>query len=71
MTDTATPEKALTALDRALGVDVGVGYGKYAVRALESGSRAVPSMKLTTSGTSDYTTEGSANNGLTFANMVG
>jgi uncharacterized protein YjdB len=67
--NTDTPETALVALDRGLGVQAGVGYGAYAIRRVETGDRAVPSMKLTTSDTSDYTAGDGANNGMTFANM--
>jgi hypothetical protein len=66
---TGTIEECLTVLDKALGANAGNGYGRYAIRAVVSGNAAVPSMKLSASGTSDYTVGDTANNGLTFANL--
>jgi hypothetical protein len=73
--NTNTLEKALEVLDRALGVNEGLGYGQYAIRQVVSADGALPSMKLNNvPGASDYiigdgdgiTTFG---DGMTFANM--
>jgi hypothetical protein len=69
---TDTLEKALTALDKALGANPGNGYGNYSIYIIVSASTPVPSMKLTkTSVSADYDLDDvdHNNNGLTFPNL--
>jgi hypothetical protein len=60
---------ALTLLDKTLAAKPDAGNAKYVISVPVNANAAVPSMKLTAAGTSDYTTGDSVSPGLTFANL--